>query len=340
MTSLAVGGLFNESSEEYCGKNIIRALHNRENPYTLLSNKLLRDTTIRHSDRGLMAQLLSWSDHHHLCIKALVKKSVEGRDAIRGMIDRLIQAGYIRMMQHKSEDGRFDKVVYQIFEESTGAVVADLDLQGIVDDQDDLQHAQLDLFACEIEMFDQNDTPGKKAENMSSSESVKQSAVGKPGSGKPEPNNNYDLRNTNFNNMPGHVVEVETKESLLNKWPLQINDPLVVARLGMAGLQTFITKQDDLDRYLIDFNQQHAKYAHLSHSQRLKNFTAYLVRIKHTPAEYAKHLARLRALGFDVQMPSRKPKALDNRLQNQNVNPFDVAPEAPVQVPELSFEGF
>lgn len=345
MTSLAIGDILGMSSEPYAAdsrpKNITRALHNRENPYTLLSNKLLRDTSIRHSDRGLMAQLLSWSDYHNVCIQALVKKSVEGRDAIRGMIDRLITAGYIRMQQTKSEDGRFDKVVYQLFEESTGAIVANLDLTGIEENQDDPAAAQLDLFECELVMMENQDKTGN----------VNQSANGKAVNGKHDTNNNYDSRNTNFNSNKhesGFVEkksEKETKESLLNKWSLDIKNSQVVARLGMAGLNSFVPDQETLNRYLIDFNQQHEKYKALSDSQRLNNFTSYLVRIKHTPVEYTKHLARLRALGFDVQMPVRKTerKASQRVQTNQaNVNPFPVSSNQAIVPPaaHISFEGF
>lgn len=306
-------------------KNIFRTSHSKENPYTLITNKLLRDTTIRHSDRGLMAQLLSWSDYHNLCIKALVKRSVEGRDAIRAMIDRLITAGYIKMNQIKSNDGRFDRVVYQIYEESTGVVVSELDLDGIVDDQENLQ---MDLFISEI------------------SENVNQSENGKPENGKGEPNNNYLLRNTSLNNNmqnpePENEEKKETKETLLNKWKVDIEDPMLKARLGMAGLSTFVTTQEDLNRFLIDFNQQHEKYKHLNETQRLKNFTAYLVRIKYTPVEYMKHLARLRALGFNVQMPKKQVKENPKVLAKQHaVNPFEETKEAPFEIPNLDLDGF
>lgn len=322
-------------------KTIYRTQHSRENPYTLITNKLLRDTSIRHSDRGLMAQLLSWSDFHHLCIKALVKRSVEGRDAIRGMLDRLILAGYIRTQQTKSSDGRFDRVVYQIYEESTGVVVADLDMDGIVENEDDFNHAQLDLFTCEIVIMD------------TKTESVNQPADGKAVNGEPEPNNNYVLRNTIFNNnpqdsLPSEIQDevIETKESLLNKWKLDLNDSQVKARLGMAGLLGFIADQETLNRFLIDFNQQHGKYK-LTDSQRLKNFAAYLVRVKHTPVEYKKHFARLRALGLDLPMPQTGRKQSNARTEQiqskQNgVNPFESTQETLSEAPQFSIlmDGF
>lgn len=313
-------------------KNIFRAPHDRENPYTLITNKLLRDTTIKHSDRGLMCQLLSWSDYHKLCIQAIVKKSIEGRDAIRGMLDRLIQAGYIRMIQNKSQNGQFDTMTYQIFEQSTGVVVADLDLSGIAEDGLAEPSPQLDLFAFESEEMNQKN------------ENVNQAANGKAESGKPETNNNYDLRNTIFSsntaeNENSGNQEKNTLGDLLRKWHISIDDPMFKAKIAMAGLSTFIINQDQLDRFLIDFNQQHDKYKNISESKRLHNFAVYLIRVKNTKAEYAKHVARLRALGLDISMPQNNQKSerktqVQQRIQKQQTgcNPFEVVDHGPVEV--------
>lgn len=355
MTSLANADIFdavllNHMPEK--DKKIFRAQHDRQNPYTLITNKMLRDTTIKHSDRGLLCQLLSWSDYHNLCIQAVVKKSVEGRDAIRGMIDRLITAGYIRMVQSKASNGQFDTVTYQIFEQSTGVVVADLDLSGIADDGQ--PSPQMDLFGF--------DEPGECAVK---SECVNSTANGNPVSGKHDTNNNYDLRNTilSSNKANNRMLENQSNQgeqeqkldqgTLLRKWPLQLNDPQLQYKLGISGLSTFLTSQDQLNRFLIDFNQQHEKYKHLPEHKRLHNFIVYLNRVKHTKQEYAKHIARLRALGVDIPMPvsksvSSKQKGLNQRIhqQQQGCNPFPVTvvesgPVKPLDEAFLkSLEGF
>ncbi|MEX5443547.1 hypothetical protein WCE14_09270 [Acinetobacter schindleri] len=325
MTSLASTDIFSAVLSDAAAekpKTITRARHDRENPYTLLSNKLLRDKTIKHSDRGLMAQLLSWSDHHRLCIQAVVKSSLEGRDAIRGMIDRLIVAGYIRMTRTKAENGQFDSVTYQIFEESTGAVVADLDLTGIVENSEEISSPQLDLFA-----FEESAVIDQK------SESVKPTTNGKAVNGKPDTNNNYETRNTifNTNNADSENSEKQCDQgTLLRKWPLKLEDPAFTAKLGMAGLSGRITSQEHLDRFLIDFNQQHDKYKNVHESKRLHNFTVYLIRVLTSGPEYAKHVARMRALGFNLAMPpkrqSQKQEQIQSRIQQQQAgcNPFEV----------------
>lgn len=351
MTSIANAAIFSEmvsSREREKTKNIFRAQHDRENPYTLITNKLLRDTTIKHSDRGLMCQLLSWSDFHNLCIQAVVKKSLEGRDAIRGMIDRLIQAGYIRMVQKKNGNGQFDTTTYQIFEQSTGQIVADLDLSGIVENSDAECSAQLNLF----DEFEEV----RAVENADNFESVTLSADGFSVNGKHDTNNNYDSRNTENNSNKGksliEILEGETKKTkadLLKAWFLEIKDPMLQANIQRAGLGTYLTTQDQLERHLIDFNQQHEKYKHLSHTQRLKNFTVYLLKVKNTRAEYVKHVLRLNALGIQMPMPTyptkpKKTKASERiQLQQTGCNPFPYQQQEPVEVSadfQASIEGF
>ncbi len=211
MTSLANASIFQEMVGTSCAvkqKNIFRTTHDRENPYTLITNKLLRDTTIKHSDRGLMCQLLSWSDFHNLCIQAIVKKSLEGRDAIRGSIDRLIQAGYIRMVQLKNELGQFDRTVYQIFEQSTGHVVADLDLSGI-DENNDVE------YSPQLNLFGEEDVECVVTEDRNLDQNL-QAVDGFSVSGKHDTNNNYELRNTESNSNKGKSLK-EILESKAEK---------------------------------------------------------------------------------------------------------------------------
>lgn len=321
MTSLNSGSIFEKVLYENTHerkKNIFRAPHDKTNPYALISNRLLRDKNLRHSERGLMCQILSWTDYHFLCINALVKNSREGRDAIRGMIDRLIDAGYIRKFQLKDMQGQFSKVVYQVFEHSTGEVIAELDMSGMSENEAQEDSPQLELL---IEIDEEKDVM-----NVQNFESVNQSADGKSVSGKHDTKNNDDLSNTIYNNNSAVSHENGKAESgrveLLKRWHLQIDDPNFKARLSIAGMQTFIVNQQQLDGFLIDFNQGHFKYANVNESQRIKNFVVYLIGIKNTPAQYAKHIARLRAIGVNIAMPT-KPKK-ERAQQAKNCNPFEV----------------
>lgn len=341
MTSIANAAIFSQMAgqiEREKRKNIHRAPHDRENPYTLITNKLLRDSSIKHSDRGLMCQLLSWSDFHNLCIQAVVKKSLEGRDAIRGMIDRLIEAGYIRMVQQKSSNGQFDTVTYQIFEQSTGKVVADLDLSGMLNNEEFEDSPQLDLFTEELEEIN-------AVKNDQNNQNVKPTTDGFSVSGKGETNNNYDSRNTESNSNKGkslvEILEGKTEKStaeLLKTWYMDIQDPMLQANIQRAGLGTFLNSQDQLNRYLIDFNQQHEKYKHLNHTQRLKNFTVYILGIKNTRQGQMQHALRMQALGIQVAMPTfankNKPSKTSDRIQTQQTgcNPFQVQDQIPFDI--------
>lgn len=354
MTSLANTALFSEvlsnpKSEQY--KNIFRAEHSRENPYTLISNRLLRDTSIRHNDRGILCQLLSWSDMHRLCIEALVKKSVEGRDAVRSSIDRLIKSGYIIMNRIKNGIGQFDTVTYTIFEVPQGAPKAELDLSGIV--EDDGGWSQLELF---------NDGEGNivcqsnNAVKVEEVKSVNQSTDGLSVYGKADTNNNYNKINTKIsNNSDAEITPLKDGKvdqgALLKRFSLKIDDPHLKAKIGMAGLSTFLTNQEQLDRFLIDFNQQHNTYGHLNHSKRIHNFVGYLVNMKSKPHFYKMHVTRMKALGLNLSMPdySKKPQGSNQKQtrmeqQRSGCNPFEVVQQTePVVITNdylASLEGF
>lgn len=355
MTSLANTALFDAVLSDVKSKqlrNIVRAQHNRENPYTLISNKVLRDTTIRHNDRGILCQLLSWSDAHRLCIEALVKKSVEGRDAIRSSIDRLIKSGYIIKNTIKNGKGQYDTVTYTIFEEPQGVPKSEINLDGIVEDESDW--SQLELFS---------DSEGNVMRQVESGEidqfmeSVNQSTDGFTVNGKADTNNNYDSRNTiNNNNSVADEIALKDgkvdKGSLLRRFSLSIDNPQLRAKIGIAGLSTFLTSQDQLDHFLIDFNQQHETYAHLNDSKRLHNFVAYLVRMKTTPHFYKMHVTRMKALGIHLTLPDYKGNKSNantgkqERIRQQQVgcNPFEVVQQSePVVLSEAylaSLKGF
>ncbi|WP_151812508.1 hypothetical protein [Acinetobacter bereziniae] len=326
MTSLANTSLFCAVSSDTHAekKNIFRAQHNKENPYTLISNKVLRDERIRHSDRGILCQLLSWSDSHRLCIQALVKKSIEGRDAIRNSIDRLIKSGYIIMNRIKNNNGQFDTVTYKIFEEPQGVVKAELDLTGIVEEESNWM--QLELFSDE-----EGNVVINQSNNDSKTKNVNCATSGLSEDGKHDTNNNYVERNTYINNKQNDEIPIVdgkvNKAELLNRFRLDFNDPILKAKIGMAGLSTFLVSQEQLDHFLIDFNQQHYNYSNISNTKRIYNFVAYLVRMKSNPHFYKTHIIRMQALGFYSKNSNDHKKILKQnkvKKQQRNINPFDV----------------
>ncbi|HCH7479089.1 TPA: hypothetical protein NM870_003732 [Acinetobacter baumannii] len=272
-------------------RTIFRAEHSKDNPYTVISNKLLRDPNIKRADKGLLVELLSWGDKHRVCVQALVNRGKEGRDAIQGMLNRLDEAGYIKKTQIKNSDGTFGKVVYQIFESAQ-----DGKIMGVIEDSQTcandaaklLEKAQLG-FDFEAQINDQNDV----------------AANGFSVDGESLTNKYNELRsNLIFNKMVGDMVN---EKDLLERFHLKLDDPIVAARIKMAGLGLLVQTQKQLDALLIDFNVNHEQYKKISDHQRLNNFIKFLLKIHHSAAGQKAHVARLKALGSTAHNDVKKP---------------------------------
>lgn len=309
-------------------RTIFRAEHSKDNPYTVISNKLLRDPNIKRSDKGLLVELLSWGDKHRVCVQALVNRGKEGRDAIQGMLNRLDDAGYIKKTQIKNSDGTFGKVVYQIFESAqNGKIMAVIeDGQSCENEAAKLlEQAQLG-FDFEAQIDDSKD------------ETVNGFSV----DGKPLTNKYNNLRsNLIFNKRGGDVAD---QKELLERFHLKLDDPIVAGRIKMSGLGLLVQTQKQLDTFLLDFNINHDQYKKISDHQRLNNFIKFLLKIHHSQTGQRAHVARLKALGSTVHNNNRKPtpsktknfnrfilpiasrteptQQLHSPVANSNINPF------------------
>lgn len=325
MTTIAV-------SNSALSRTVFRAEHSKDNPYTVISNKLLRDHSIKRSDKGLLVELLSWSDKHRVCIQALIKKGKEGRDAIQGMLSRLESAGYIKRTQIKNNDGTFGKVIYQIYESPL----------------DDMVIATIEDSKGELSA---NGTPNTEAQlgfdfDHGIAEEMKDTANGFSVDGKDDTNKYNDLRsNLNSSNNGGGELTQPTEEEILNRFPLKL-EGAVQARLLMSNLNGMITTQKQLDRYLLDFNINHDQYKNLTDHKRLNNFIHFLSKIHASPAGQRSHQARLRAAGFVTSQPVKstykKQKDFSRYVIDENSvpTPVDTAAQVPVHHTDYNFEGF
>ncbi|EME6128243.1 hypothetical protein KY206_003681 [Acinetobacter baumannii] len=306
-------------------RTIYRAEHSKENPYTVLSNKLLRDPNIKRADKGLLVELLSWGDKHRVCIQALVKKGKEGRDAIQGMLNRLEEAGYIKRTQLKNSDGTFGKVVYQIFESPIETkILAQAEYTASFSD------AQLGF---NFDEFDENNA---------------QAANGFSVCGESTTNKYNELRSNNLNNI-NRGGDMEKRNELLEKYRVLLKDPIFLARLQMAGLGSMIQTQDQLDHYLVDFNSNHDQYKNISDHQRLNNLIKFLLKIHHSPAGQRAHFARMQALGSSEHFnkpahnkPLNKPSKDFSRfiLNNSEQRPVQHQCVENHDDEKFNFEGF
>lgn len=85
--------------------------------FTILPNTTLNDTRLSWEARGLLAHLLSKPDHWKVIVKALVKESPAGRDAIYTILKELEKHGYITNEQTHEKDGTFgetERVVHEV----------------------------------------------------------------------------------------------------------------------------------------------------------------------------------------------------------------------------------
>lgn len=319
MTNLAVANAIE--------RTIYRSEHSKENPYTVISNRLLRDHNIKRADKGLLVELLSWSDKHRICIQALVKKGKEGRDAIQAMLQRLDAAGYIKRTQLKNQDGTFGKVIYQIFENPEQQHI-----YAIVEDNKPAKTHEENKIQLG---FDFSTEPNQEVQKV---EEIELTATGKPVNGEPATNNyNKEISNI-FNNKP--EAEEDHSRRLLDKFYLEMNDPLLRVPLQMAGISAMIQTQKQLNCFLIDFNTNHDQYPKIERSKRIKHFIKFLLKIHHSGTGQKAHLSRLRNMGV-LTNPIKKKKPVNARYVNPDQDKLPKPREILIDLPgDISLEGF
>ncbi len=95
---------------------IERCPHDRENPYSIISNALLRDESISPNCRWLLSYLLSMRDDWKVRVSQLIShlKPHMGRDKVRKMIREAIDAGYMVRIEFK--EGNLKRSNYRFAE--------------------------------------------------------------------------------------------------------------------------------------------------------------------------------------------------------------------------------
>lgn len=80
---------------------------NKTENYTVMSNYHLRDENLSLKAVGLMSWMLSLPDNWNFTTEGIVKCRKEGRDAIRGALKELEDAGYLVIDHGNGKDGKF-----------------------------------------------------------------------------------------------------------------------------------------------------------------------------------------------------------------------------------------
>ena len=93
--------------------DIVRVIKSKD--YTTICNRIFKDRRLSLKAKGLLAMLLSFSNHWDLTIKGLEIILKEGRTSIRSTMSELIENGYVERKQIR-KDNKFIGVDYIVFE--------------------------------------------------------------------------------------------------------------------------------------------------------------------------------------------------------------------------------
>ncbi|SFM08359.1 replication protein [Legionella jamestowniensis] len=92
-------------------------IHKKQQNFVILDKTCLNDECLSWGAKGLHAYLISLPDNWKVRVSDLKDRSRNGRDAVRGLLCELEQAGYIKKDKFRdNESGRFGGVEYLVLE--------------------------------------------------------------------------------------------------------------------------------------------------------------------------------------------------------------------------------
>lgn len=96
---------------------IQRGKHNKENPYVMISKKMLQDKELSPKAKGVLCYLFSLPDTWKTYPRQIADAMGVGKDQIYTVLNELLKTGYAFKTVVKLEKGRFGGVLYEFFEE-------------------------------------------------------------------------------------------------------------------------------------------------------------------------------------------------------------------------------
>lgn len=96
---------------------IQRGRHDKENPYVMISKKMLRDPSISPKAKGILCYLLSLPDTWQTHPRQVASALGVGKDQVYAALNELLKEGYAIKRESKGEKGRFGHVIYEFYEE-------------------------------------------------------------------------------------------------------------------------------------------------------------------------------------------------------------------------------
>lgn len=134
--------------------DIVRVIKSKD--YTTICNRIFKDRRLSLKAKGLLAMLLSLSDHWELSIKGLEVILKEGRTSIRSTMNELIENGYVERQQIR-ENNKFIGVDYIVFElpKSQNLTAGNLTSQNQTQVSNNLSNYQFNKANSKNQFFDE-----------------------------------------------------------------------------------------------------------------------------------------------------------------------------------------
>lgn len=201
-------------------KTIIRTRKNRENPYVMIDKFGLNDERLSWKAKGLLAYLLSKPDDWTIRINDLIKRSKDGRDAVKAGLRELELYGYLSRHQHRDETGKFGDIEYIIYERPQL-----LDTKGVIP---------------------QTENPSADSTTVNGKSVSGKTVNGKPANGKSTPTNkrkqlkNNSTNNELTNNNKNKIEENNVVVDLLTQNGVKVNKPTLTKWSKLADEQTIL----------------------------------------------------------------------------------------------------
>ena len=90
---------------------------NKTKNFTVMSNYHFKEKAMSLKAKGLLSLMLSLPDDWNYSISGLVRLSKDGKDSVMSALSELEKFGYLMRERTKDENGKFNGIVYHIFEE-------------------------------------------------------------------------------------------------------------------------------------------------------------------------------------------------------------------------------
>ena len=90
--------------------------HNKKVNYTVVDNAFINDGKLTWKSKGILLYLFSRPENWQVYVADLINKAADGEKALRSGLQELETFGYLARFIQRDEKGRFEKTVYEVYE--------------------------------------------------------------------------------------------------------------------------------------------------------------------------------------------------------------------------------